>query len=277
MRSNNFSWWRRRVDGVKTVFHIFRIDHVLGFYRIYTFPWRPKENEEFLPLDWHQMLERTAGRSPQFAPRDDTNWENAEANRREGEEYLRSILLECGATKLVGEDLGTVPDYVRPSLHSLGIAGFKIPQWEVRHGQLASGANYDRLSVATYATHDHKPIRALWEEAFEEASATSDQARQDVYRIADFANLSGLNPETDYDHEFYPAIMKALFDCNAWIAVVMITDLLGQRDRLNVPGTAADTNWTRRMRMSVTRLRSSRGAREKMRLIKRLLETTGRI
>ena len=24
-----------------------------------------------------------------------------------------------------------VPDYVRPNLHSLGIAGFKIPQWEV--------------------------------------------------------------------------------------------------------------------------------------------------
>ena len=34
------------------------------------------------------------------------------------------------------------------------------------------------LSVATYATHDHKPLRALWEEAFEERAPTTEQARQ---------------------------------------------------------------------------------------------------
>ena len=63
--------------------------------------------------------------------------------------------------RVIGEDLGTVPDYVRPNLRSLGIAGFKIPQWEVYHGRVTPGAEYDRLSVATYATHDHKPLRAL--------------------------------------------------------------------------------------------------------------------
>ena len=36
--------------GVKEVFHLFRIDHILGFYRIYSFPWRPKHNQEMLPL-----------------------------------------------------------------------------------------------------------------------------------------------------------------------------------------------------------------------------------
>ncbi len=54
----------------------------------------------------------------------------AKRTRREGEEYLRVVLEEAGATRVVGEDLGTVPDYVRPSMRSLGIAGFKIPQWE---------------------------------------------------------------------------------------------------------------------------------------------------
>ena len=276
MRANDFAWWRRRVSGVKHVFHAFRIDHVLGFYRIYAFPWRPRENQEFLPLDWHQMLERAHGRSPHFIPRDDVAGENAEANRREGEDYLRSILQECGDTRMVGEDLGTVPDYVRPSLHSLGVAGFKIPQWEVRHGRLTPGGEYDRLSVATYATHDHKPIRTLWEESFESATAASDQARQDLYRMAEFAGFHGLHAQTDFDRDFYPAVMSALFGCNAWIAVIMITDLLMQRDRFNVPGTAADTNWTRRMRMSVAQFRSSRKVRERMRLMKRLLEASGR-
>ena len=276
MRSSQFAWWRRRIDKVKEAFHIFRIDHVLGFYRIYAFPWRPRENQEFLGLEWGQMLEGTGGRAPHFVPRDDNSWENAEANRREGEEYLRAILQECGATRLVGEDLGTVPDYVRPSLHSLGIAGFKIPQWEVRHGRLTPGSEYDALSVATYATHDHKPVRALWQEAFEEETATSDQARHDLYLMADFAGFAGLNRQTDYEKEFYPAIMQALFQCNAWIAVIMITDLLAQRERFNVPGTAAGTNWTRRLRMSVDRLRSSRHVKERIQVMKHLLEATNR-
>ena len=151
---------------MKEIFHLFRIDHVLGFYRIYAFPWRPRRNDEFLPLDWDEMRARTGGREPHFAPRDDRTWENCDANQREGEEYLRVVIEESGETRVVGEDLGTVPDYVRPSLRSLGIAGFKIPQWEnyPDHRSIPGNA-YERLSVATFATHDHKPLRALWEEA----------------------------------------------------------------------------------------------------------------
>ena len=48
MRTRNLAWWRQRVRGVRKIFHVFRIDHVLGFYRIYAFPWRPGRNPEFL-------------------------------------------------------------------------------------------------------------------------------------------------------------------------------------------------------------------------------------
>ena len=200
MKSNDLAWWKRRVTGVRNVFHVFRIDHVLGFYRIYAFPWRPKWNETFLPLDWNQMLERAGGgKFPHFVPRDDSNHESAEANCREGESYLRTILSACGETRLVGEDLGTVPNYVRPNLRSLGIAGFKIPQWEAHQDYVTPGDTYERLSVATYATHDHNPIRQLWEEAFNEATAFSDQARTDIWRMARFARLEPFGPETDFD------------------------------------------------------------------------------
>ena len=254
----------------KRVFHVFRIDHVLGFYRIYAFPWRPQRNQNYLPLEWEQMLERTGGKYPHFAPRDDSTHENAEANRREGEEYLRVVLDECGETRLVGEDLGTVPNYVRPSLHSLGIAGFKIPQWETPHGQVTGGEHYERLSVATYATHDHKPVRALWEEALEKQTSTTDQARGEIWKIAEFAGLQHLSEQTNFDRDFYPAIMTRSFRSNAWIAVVMITDLLGRKDRFNVPGTAANTNWTRRLRLNVDGLRSNRSVRKRMRLTQRI-------
>src|SRR5437773_10664300 len=195
MRVNNFEWWRQRVRAVRRIFHLFRIDHIQGFYRIYAFPWRPRRNKEFLPLDEHQMVQRTGGRAPHFVPRDDNTLENREANKREGEEYLRAILEEAGGRRVIGEDLGVVPEYVRPNLRSLGIAGFKIPQWEMHDGMIIPGQMYERLSVATYATHDHEPIRALWNEAFDQPPSTDgEQARTTLEKIALFA---GLNSKID--------------------------------------------------------------------------------
>src|SRR5205814_4013357 len=81
-----------------------------------------------------------------------------------GEEILRVLLEECGEHRLIGEDLGVVPDYVRPCLTRLGVAGFKIPYWETdADGEMTPGAAYPRLSVTTYATHDFEPLRAMWE------------------------------------------------------------------------------------------------------------------
>src|SRR5206468_3714971 len=111
--------------------------HILGFYRIYAFPWRPDRNAEFLPLDAQGAKSRTNGETPRFHPQpDDTAESNGEtprfhpqpddtaehkdANRREGEELLNIIVGQVGQGRLIGEDLGEVPDYVRPSLRSLG-------------------------------------------------------------------------------------------------------------------------------------------------------------
>jgi len=275
MRAQDFAWWRQRVRGVKRIFHIFRIDHVLGFYRIYAFPWRPNRNADFLPLTQAQMLEKTDGRPPHFAPCDDESAENCAANQQEGEEYLQVVLAESRATRVVGEDLGTVPRYVRPSLRSLGIAGFKIPQWEFLHGRMTPGNEFERLSVTTYATHDHKPIRELWAEALDEKAPTREQAREDLLKIAQFA---GITPREglEYERDFYPAMMRALFNSNSWIAIVMITDLLARRDRFNVPGTAAMTNWTRRLPKTISQLRESPTVRRKTRLIRELLKKSGR-
>ena len=63
---------------------------------------------------------------------------------------------------------------------------------------------------------------------------------------------------------------------NAWIAVVMLTDLLGRKYRFNVPGTAASSNWTRRMQRTLTQLRTSRKERGRMQFVREVLEKTGR-
>src|SRR5437764_11636930 len=103
---------------------------------------------------------------------------------------------------------------------------------------MTPGSHFERLSVTTYATHDHQPIRQLWAEAVDKKSPVHAQALEDVRKIAQFAGITS-REGLEYEGDFYPAIMNALFRSNSWIAIVMITDLLARKDRFNVPGTAA--------------------------------------
>ncbi len=122
--------------------------------------------------------------------------------------------------------------------------------------EITLGNTYDRLSVATYATHDHKPVRALWDEVFEHSTPTSEQSRFDLTKIAVFAGFQPTIDQVDFEKDFYPAMMEALFKSESWIAIVMITDLLARKYRFNVPGTKANLNWTRRMQRSIAQLSS---------------------
>ena len=38
MQKDNFTWWRKRFDQMKSYFDAFRIDHILGFFRIWSIP-----------------------------------------------------------------------------------------------------------------------------------------------------------------------------------------------------------------------------------------------
>jgi 4-alpha-glucanotransferase len=274
MQKDDYAWWRQRVHGVHDLFHVFRIDHILGFYRIYSFPWRPERNAEFLPLSADDARQLTGGKLPGFKLRDDTSPENRAANCAQGESLLRIVLDAAGETRLIGEDLGTVPDYVRPNLTALGIAGFKIPIWEPdpRTGGLLRGANYGRLSVATYGTHDHQPLRALWGELQKEGG----EQQQELHKLADFASLPPEMRHAAYNNALRDRLLAALFESNSWIAVCTITDLLGSDERFNVPGTSAESNWSRRMNLTVDDLRAGAGPEFSAARFRQLVEESGR-
>src|SRR5438477_2343574 len=187
---------------------------------------------------------------------------------------LRVVLEESADTCVVGEDLGTVHHYVRAGLGSLGVATFRIPQWEnYDDGRSIAGRDYQRLSVATYATHDHKPLRALWQESL--TSATPEQAQYDLRKIAEFAGVPPPNAQADFDNDFYAPVMEALFRSESWIAIVMITDLLARKDRFNIPGTTGRSNWSRRMQKTGAGLEASPTIQRRIRIIRELLEKTG--
>jgi len=257
MQADGFRWWRDRVHGVREFFDLFRIDHILGFYRIYAFPWRPDRNPEFLPLTVEQARERLNGETPRFHPHPDDTDKHKAANRESGELLLRAIIEEAGPGRLVGEDLGEVPDYVRPSLASLGIAGYKIPYWEMQaDGRLVEGRKYERLSLAMYGTHDHAPLKAMWE-SLAAASQGADglPARAEMQRLGAFAGIAPDALPLEYTRDLHTALLRALFASNSWIAAVMITDLFARTERFNLPGVGAG-NWTRRLHLPVAQLDS---------------------
>jgi 4-alpha-glucanotransferase len=193
-----------------------------------------------------------------------------------------------GEYRLIGEDLGTVPDYVRPSLTSLGIAGFKVPQWETRWDtHLIPGEEYQRLSVATFATHDHEPVRAQWErwmavieraehDHSEEVLRARDWTWWEVRRMSAWAGFE-VPCITPFNDEVHERLLGGLFACNSWLAICMITDLFASTQRFNVPGAISESNWSQRLSGTVRSWREDEAVRGKMRRLRALLEQTGRL
>lgn len=288
MARDGYAWWRQRVRVAREVFHLFRIDHILGFYRMYCFPWRPQRNEEFAPLTEAQAAAKTGGHLPGFRPRADDTPADRAANRADGEAVLRVLLEESGPFRLIGEDLGVVPDYVRPSLTSLGIAGFKIPQWEPGPGhRLLPGADYPALSLTTYATHDHEPLRTVWERwvgALEAADRgevarfdEANRARWEMQLLLDFAGSGWRANPFPWAENLHLHLLRGLFSAQSWMAVVMITDLFGTTDRFNVPGSISSTNWSHRLDGTPARWRRMPDRTALMAKIAQLLVDSGRV
>jgi 4-alpha-glucanotransferase len=251
MQEAGFPWWRQRISKLTDIFHIFRIDHVLGFYRIYSFPWLPQRNPEFLDLSEEQAVEITGGPLPRWNPRPDDTPAHQAANRTDGDLRLKMVLEAAGGAAVVGEDLGCVPGYVRPHLASLDIAGFRVPHWDAdEDGHVIPPEALPECSFATYATHDHDSLPAMWE-GFRKIAADDDADEED--RAAARANLrlmaefAGIEPDQDYGPEVKQALFSALFASASRYAAIMITDLCDLGDRINSPGTVGPNNWSFRL------------------------------
>ncbi|MEO8205097.1 MAG: 4-alpha-glucanotransferase [Chthoniobacterales bacterium] len=253
MSRDNYAWWRRRLRILRKYFHFLRVDHALGFFRIYSFPWRPVENAAFLPLTPEAAKKKAGNRLPCFMLRDDSSPENQELNREQGETLFTMILEEAEKFRIIAEDLGALSPYVRPVLEKLEISGFKIPQWErLPDGQMLPGKEYPRISVTTYATHDHEPVRKFWEDWFADTQQSKDAgkaqwATHNMREMLDFSGFIDVPAPQGFTAEIHGALLTGLFRSNAWLAIHMITDLFGTTDRFNAPGEVSASNWTRRL------------------------------
>lgn len=276
-RREGFAWWRRRVHSLARVFHLYRIDHVLGFFRIYSFPWTPDRNDEFLLLSPEEAALRTGGRLPGFRPYPDDTPEHRAANQKQGEEILRMLQAASGPTSIVAEDLGWVPDYVPETLARLGIPGFRIPMFcRESDGRYTDPRRYPRLSLVQPATHDHPPLAARWIELWMAADAGDAGARRELDFLMEFAGLPGQPPPRAFTPKVHEGLLRAVFHATSYLAIVLLNDVLGLTDRYNWPGTPLEENWTARLPWTVEQLGNEPAPVAQGRLLQRLVHESGR-
>lgn len=278
--AEDFRWWRQRVQKTSEIFNLFRIDHVLGFFRIYSFPWLPERNLEFVDLTPEEAKAKTGGRLPQFLPGPDEPEDSAQVNAAQGERLLSIILEAAGKTGVVAEDLGVVPNYVRPLLQRLGIPGFSIPFFERNEStrEFVDPQTYPPLSLATYATHDHSPLKVLYEELVHRwVRPEGHEAWLELNRILKFAGMEGKYPDPDFRKDLHEALLRVLMESPSWLAVLLLPDLLGTAERYNEPGSAADSNWSQRLASPLSTFETHPKFGPRLKFFRKLVRQSGRI
>jgi len=180
--------------------------------------------------------------------------------RKESEEIwerrgrgLLSMLQETTDMLVCAEDLGDVPDCVPKVLAELGIFGLRILRWSREYKKAAPGnparfvppEEYPRLSVCTPSVHDTSTLRAWWEEDAGE--------REQYYRSLAIPGPCPASLTLDLQQR----ILSQCLGTGSLLCMFQIQDILDvdqelwspdpRTDRINVPGTVNDQNWTWRV------------------------------
>ena len=186
-------------------------------------------------------------------------------------ERLMKIFCSAGP-RVIAEDLGTVPDYVRQSLARLGLPGFKVLRWERdwnAPGQpFRAPASYPAVSVAMTGTHDTEPMRVWWEHAPAEERAAALQIPG--------LDVSGAWLDSPFSAALRDAFLRVLFHAGSDLLMLPIQDVFGWADRINVPATVGADNWTYRLPWPVDRFSDTCEAREAAARLRRWAEASGR-
>jgi 4-alpha-glucanotransferase len=234
MGANDYQWLRERARRGADLFDGYRVDHLVGFYRTYG---RPR-----------------AGGDPFFSPAD-------EPEQLELGERVLAIFREPGS-RVVAEDLGTVPDFVRASIARLGVPGFRVLRWERQwhdEGQpFRDPAEYPPASVATSGTHDTEPMAIWWRR-------TTERERGEISLLPTVRAISG---DRDLVTEPYlpvvrDTLLESLFASGSNLIVIPVQDLFGWPDRINEPATVSSSNWTFRLPWPIDRWHDVPEARER--------------
>ena len=219
--AGGFRWLAARARRSAELYDGYRVDHLVGFFRTYV---RESNGQAaFVPSDQHEQA-------------------------LQGERVL-DVLSATGA-RIIAEDLGVIPDFVRDTLKRLEIPGYKVLRWERAWDEpgkpFNNPADYPGSSVATSGTHDTEPLADWWDEAdADERHAVASIVCMDP---------PGCDPDGPFNDVTRDAILQVLYASASDIVLLPINDVFGWRDRINTPALISDENWTWRLPWPVEEL-----------------------
>ena len=172
-----------------------------------------------------------------------------EAQAAQGREILEAMIAEGAAAKPIAEDLGTIPPFVRETITALGIPGYKVLRWERADGDFADPSSYPECSVATTGTHDTSTLAEWW------------------------AELSPRELTREHRH----AILDSLYRSPSRYVILPIQDLFGWRERINLPASTGEGNWTFRLPVVAEKLHTDPAIRRETGMLRRSIDASGRL
>jgi 4-alpha-glucanotransferase len=238
-----FRWLAARARRSAELYDGYRVDHLVGFFRTYV---RERNGEAaFVPADQYEQA-------------------------LQGERVL-DVLSATGA-RIIAEDLGVIPEFVRDTLKRLEIPGYKVLRWErvweAEGKPFKDPKEYPPISVATSGTHDTEPLAEWWDDApLEERQAVASIVCMDP---------PGCDPEAPFDNAARDAILQVLYAAASDIVLLPINDVFGWRDRINTPAVISEQNWTWRLPWPVEDLMREGVGRERAAFMGKLAARYGR-
>jgi 4-alpha-glucanotransferase len=241
--AGGYQWLADRARRSAELYDGYRVDHLVGFFRTYV---RERDGRAaFVPPTEPEQI-------------------------TQGQEVLE-VLSHTGA-RIIAEDLGVIPAFVRQTLNDLQIPGYKVLRWEREWdapGQpFKDPRRYPPCSVATSGTHDTEPLAEWWDEApLEERQALA---------AIDHDGPPDPQPAEPFNDTTRDAILQLLYASGSDIVLLPIQDVFGWKDRINTPAVIHDDNWTWRLPWLVEDMVKEPAAHERGEFTRRLSERFGR-
>ncbi len=209
-----------------------RLDHILGFQRLYLIPRGFAAREgAYARMPFQALLAITALESDQH---------------------------EC---VVIGEDLGTVPEGFRDAVAEWGIWSYRVMMFERDAcGNFCAADHYAENALVTFNTHDLATF-AGWRNGGDlelKRSLGLDPGESDDARRHALNMLSDLMRNQPAGRDDFYAVLAFLANTRSRLLAIALDDLLGVPDQPNIPGTTNQhPNWRRRLGVRISDIPNS--------------------
>lgn len=212
-------WWEERLKFKEKLYHLYRLDHAVGVFRMWAIPDGRLATDGF------------------FIPQDVTKWTPL------GEEVLKRFL-QASTMLPIAEDLGVIPPSATETFARLGIPGTKVVRWMHREGRYLEKERYPEISMTTLSTHDTETVGQWWVRCPNEAEAFSE--------VLGIPYTQALTKEMRREILRFSEETKSLFHINIlgeWLALFDDQVWPHEEDeRINNPANLSRPNWRYRFK-----------------------------